>query len=160
MSDYNEIKDNLIGIIMSARQSVCPTDVDDISEALTLIEQQQARIAELEQRQNELTATVERLRYRVDNLLFSNSELHREIADILTATPQQSLAERKAWIADLREILELRAELLSVKNKLAIMIDKHGEPDSWKCVVYDMEDAETKLRNKLIEMGWTPPKGN
>lgn len=82
----------------------------------------------------------------------SDSAIMEQAADLI--------AKQQAEINGLKaEIERLRVELLSVKNKLAIMIDKHGEPDSWKCVVYDMEDSETKVRNKLIEMGWTPPKG-
>lgn len=49
MSDLNDVKDNLTGILMSANQGVCPTDVDDISDALTLIEQLQQWIEELQQ---------------------------------------------------------------------------------------------------------------
>jgi chaperonin cofactor prefoldin len=58
--------------------------------------------------------------------------------------------------------LQARCEHLEVecetwKNKHAVLADKIGEPDSYKCVVYDLQDPEAKIRNRLVSMGWTPP---
>lgn len=47
MIDVNDVKENLISLLMSAREGVCPTDVDDISDALTLIGQQAQEIERL-----------------------------------------------------------------------------------------------------------------
>lgn len=51
----------------------------------------------------------------------------------------------------------LRAERDSALNKFHVIADKYGEPDSYKCVVYDMEDAELKIKDRLVSLGWTPP---
>lgn len=61
MGDYSNTKENLSDILMSARNGVCPTDVDDISDALNLIEQQQQRIKMLEREVKYLMD--ERIRY-------------------------------------------------------------------------------------------------
>jgi hypothetical protein len=60
------------------------------------------------------------------------------------------------------EQLHARCEHLEVecetwKNKHAVLADKIGEPDSYKCVVYDLQDPEGKIRDRLVSMGWTPP---
>jgi hypothetical protein len=60
------------------------------------------------------------------------------------------------------EQLQARCEHLEVecetwKNKHAVLADKIGEPDSYKCVVYDLQDSEAKIRNRLVSLGWTPP---
>jgi hypothetical protein len=52
---------------------------------------------------------------------------------------------------------ELELERETWKTKHAVLADKIGEPDSYKCVVYDLQDAEGKIRNRLVSMGWTPP---
>lgn len=71
-------------------------------------------------------------------------------------------------VADLREILALRLEveglqeqIATLTNQVTVLKDKCGEPESYKCVVYDMTPGETfaKVRQKLIEIGWTPPQG-
>lgn len=48
MINCDDVKENLTDILMSAKQGVCPTDVDDISDALTVIEQLRQRVQELE----------------------------------------------------------------------------------------------------------------
>lgn len=105
MSDYSEVKDNLTGILMSATQGVCPTDVDDISDALSLIEQQAAEI-------DTLKAHVERLRGAIDycasylaenrlNTIGSWSKAYKELQHALESTPQQSLnAVKRASFID------------------------------------------------------------
>ena len=69
-------------------------------------------------------------------------------------------------VADLREILALRLEveglqeqIATLTNQVTVLKDKCGEPESYKCVVYDIDTAESKIRQTLIEMGWTPPQG-
>jgi hypothetical protein len=52
---------------------------------------------------------------------------------------------------------ELEVECETWKTKHAVLADKCGEPDSYKCVVYDLQDAEGKIRNRLVSLGWTPP---
>jgi hypothetical protein len=52
---------------------------------------------------------------------------------------------------------ELERECETWKTKHAVLADKCGEPDSYKCVVYDLQDAEGKIRNRLVSLGWTPP---
>jgi len=52
---------------------------------------------------------------------------------------------------------ELEVECETWKNKHAVLADKIGEPDSYKCVVYDLQEAEAKIRNRLVSLGWTPP---
>jgi hypothetical protein len=52
---------------------------------------------------------------------------------------------------------ELELERETWKNKHAVLADKIGEPDSYKCVVYDLQEAEAKISNRLVSMGWTPP---
>lgn len=57
-----------------------------------------------------------------------------------------------------QEIDGLRSVIEELQNKVVILEDKAGEPINYKCVVYDLSDAETKLKETLIRMGWTPPK--
>src|SRR5690554_2518788 len=92
-------------------------DSCDLEQAEKIIEQQQQQIAELEQRNNELTAAVERLRdfaYKVENWqectpefrvnFGSNGErdYYRKLAkNALAATPQQNLnaVKREAFVS-------------------------------------------------------------
>ena len=60
---------------------------------------------------------------------------------------------------------ELTAALEAIKierdmalYKFYILADKHGEPESYKCVVYDLDDPKTKIKEKLISLGWVPPE--
>src|SRR5690554_4952331 len=65
-----------------------------LNEAADFIEQQQQRIEELEQRNNELTATVERLHFIVDTEYADEDERIADIQGVLELTPQQNLAEQ------------------------------------------------------------------
>lgn len=58
MLSYDDVKENLTSLLMSAREGVCPTDVDDISDALTLIEQQAQEI-------DRLRSFITRYRYQI-----------------------------------------------------------------------------------------------
>lgn len=53
--------------------------------------------------------------------------------------------------------LEYRAE--EAEGKLSVVLDKHGQPDSYKCVVYDLTPLETekKLQDSIKRLGWLPP---
>lgn len=88
MNDYSEVKDNLTGILMSAKQSVCPTDVDDISDAIGLIEQLQQRNAELEQELSHIKqgeqATIAHQRVKISELSATVERLRGELERILT----------------------------------------------------------------------------
>jgi|SRR5690554_1530491 len=56
-------------------------------------------------------------------------------------------------LSDLREILILRKRIEELEAQL-------GKTNN-KCVVYDLEPAqhERAIRDHLIKLGWTPPKG-
>ena len=93
--DYNEVKDNLTGIIMSATQGVCPTDVDDISDALSLIEQQAAEI-------DALKAHVERLRLAMMAAIcvMPSGEVKADLRDAYDDAPEQNLNAVKRGVLD------------------------------------------------------------
>ena len=68
-------------------------------------------------------------------------------------------------LSDLRTIIELservqelEAESESLSHKVTILQDKLGEPVDYKCVVYDLNCANAKIKETLIRMGWVPPK--
>ena len=77
-----------------------------------------------------------------------------------------NMGGRIAWGSDtalMEEAASLieqqQAEIATLTNQVTVLKDKCGEPESYKCVVYDMNTAEGKIRQSLIKMGWTPPQG-
>jgi hypothetical protein len=75
-------------------------------------------------------------------------------------TPTNSLSDLAQIIALREWAAELEVECGAWKTKNAVLADKCGEPDSYKCVVYDLQNAEGKIRDRLVFMGWKPPKEN
>lgn len=74
-----------------------------------------------------------------------SSELTTQAADLIE--------QQQARIAE----LEHRAEEAEIR--LSIVLDKHGEPDSYECVVYDLTplESEKKLQDSIKRLGWLPP---
>lgn len=89
---------------------------DIIIEAADLIEQLQQRNAELEQREQELTATVERLRDAAKHVLnihgIENIDGIRVLSHAVRKTPQQNLAEHdKELLTRFAQFLNERCDL-------------------------------------------------
>lgn len=80
---------------------------------------------------------------------FSNkkvSEMILEVADYIESTNKKRKELAQVIEQQQKRIDELEAQLGKVNNK---------------CVVYDLEPAqhESAIRDHLIKLGWTPPKG-
>lgn len=60
---------------------------------------------------------------------------------------------QQQWIAE----LEYRAE--EAEGKLSVVLDKQGQPDSYKCAIYDLTplEAEKKVQDSIKRLGWLPP---
>ena len=84
------------------------------AQAADLIEQQQARVAELEQREKELAATVERLREcggileALSGVNLAVNAAKAEWRKLVESTPQQNLnaLKREAWIKGYKQTTE------------------------------------------------------
>lgn len=85
---------------------------------------------------------------RIDELEKYNLDLANE-----SHNKSSRIEQLKARIAE----LEHRAE--EAEGKLSIVLDQHGHPDSYKCVVYDLTplEAEKKLQDSIKRLGWLPP---
>src|SRR5690554_398927 len=75
-------------------------DSCDLAQAEKIIEQQQQRIAELEQRNNELSVTVERLRFISETEYADEDERIADIQGVLEQTPPQNLNAVKRDVAE------------------------------------------------------------
>lgn len=75
-------------------------------------------------------------------------------------TPEQLdcglLINGELWTS--KRIAALVAERDQLKNQNTVLKDKCGEPDTYACVVYNVDDREVAVRNKLIGLGWIPPE--